>query len=531
MLPPGLQTPREVTLYYDSVYEALVDSGQAVPFLYPWAGIGAFLIIGYLLVDHRRSPTLRWLRYPSFALMCAFEIWVIKTNKARHPAAALGVGLLSAWGILWVSTLMVVNDCQADFSRLERSTRKEEADRKEPVIIGSTSNGTLSPSKTSTPKLDAEQPAKGKTSDTIEWQQCPTKLRARLDWVADVFCSFRGVGWTFQTTTVPPLPKSMEAKLHGSVDSTDSEEVTMSKTGIRRFSNRTALLKDTLIQLSIGYLALDVIKVLMHHDPYFWGYTDAASPSYLPMAVMKSYSLVRAYRLLIGLAAMYTALWQIYKLGPLFFCGIVGPEWIGVRGEAWMNPPDMFGSFNCVLDNGLAGWWGGWWHQVFRVAFEAHSTWLLKRLKIEKTSETGKTVGLLVSFFLSACLHACGSYTLLGDTRPLKGPARFFLLQPFGIVAQMLLTSQLYKFGILDKSPKWLRQTTNFVFVHTWLFFTAPLLIDDFARGGTFLFQPLPISPLRGFGLGAKDDTWFCWRDGVAHWRSGKRWWDTGIAL
>ena len=73
MLPPGLQSAREVTLYYDSLYDSLIDSGKANAFLYPWAGIGAFLVLGYLLIDHRRSLTLKWTRYPLFALFLAFH--------------------------------------------------------------------------------------------------------------------------------------------------------------------------------------------------------------------------------------------------------------------------------------------------------------------------------------------------------------------------------------------------------------------------------------------------------------------------
>ena len=495
MLPPGLRTPREVTLYYDSVYDSLVDSGRAYPFLYPWAGVGAFLILGYLLIDHRQRPILSWFRYPLFIFLFAFQGWVIATNKARHPAAALGVGLLSSWGILWVSTIMVVNHCQTDFERIEKRATVEATDSDSHTSNGSVSNGGLLHASNSTAEKISRS-SQSNESSALKWQQYPTSLRDRCDWIADVFCSFRGVGWNWQTTTVPPLPKSIESQLRGIVDSAPAQgdDISTSRIGIRRSRNRDNLLKSTIAKLAVGYMVLDVIKILISHDPYFWGYIDAAPPSYLPVFMQHSHTLIRSYRLLVGLAAMYTALWQIFKLGPLFFCGIVGPEWIGIRGEAWMNPADMFGSFSCILDNGLAGWWGGWWHQIFRAAFEAHSTWLLKKLGIERRSKTGKVVGLFTSFILSGCLHASGSYTLLGDTRPLMGPMRFFLLQPFAILLQMFLAQQLSKVGVLQKTPKWMKQTASFVFVHIWMYFTAPLLIDDFARGGTWLYEPIPIS-------------------------------------
>lgn len=48
------------------------------------------------------------------------------------------------------------------------------------------------------------------------------------------------------------------------------------------------------------------------------------------------------------------------------------------------------------------------------------------------------------------------------------------------------------------------------VYVHVWFYHTAPLLMDDFARGGLWLYEPAPISPLRALGLGVRGDGWWC---------------------
>ncbi|KAK1084113.1 hypothetical protein LTR48_005749 [Friedmanniomyces endolithicus] len=305
----------------------------------------------------------------------------------------------------------------------------------------------------------------------------------------------------------------------------------VSRTGIRRYADRSALLTNAAISLVIGYILLDGIKTLMHRDPYFWGYVDSEAPPYLPALITNSHILTRTYRLVLSLAGIYTALWTIFKLGPACFCGVLGPKWLGVRGEAWMNPADMFGSYNMVLTKGLAGWWGGWWHQTFRLAFEAPSVRLLKATGIDKHSFSGKALSLFIAFFLSGCLHASGSYTQLGDTRPLLGPMRFFLLQAVGILVQTVTTQQLKRAGLVDKCPKLLRQATNFTLVHIWLYHTAPLLVDDFAKGGIWLFEPVPFSPFRGLGYGAPDDQFFAFWNGLAWWRNGEHWWDIGIAL
>ncbi|GAB7362116.1 hypothetical protein MBLNU230_g2144t1 [Neophaeotheca triangularis] len=543
MLPSNINTPREATLYYDGIYDSLISTGQAQPFIYPWASAGAGIVILYLLIDHRRSRWLELLRFPVFVLLFAFSAWSVATNRARNPAASFGVGLISSWGTLWVSTFMVIRDCQKEFRRIEKSEAV-------PLELDeSNTNGHT----TSSQKLDSPQNGaikqrhprrttslqnadalKGPASrrGPLFWQAYPSApFRERLDWIADIFCSFRGVGWSCQVSGIPPAPKWVQSQLEGHPTPQDPSEGTQgSHVGIKRYNDRSELLRTSLQHVATGIVVLDICKTIMAHDAYFWGNMAAQPPAYLPDYISTSYTLVKTYRLLVSLASIYTALFTIFKLGPLFFCGVLGPKWIGVRGEAWMQP-DSFGSYQPVFDKGLAGWWGGWWHQTFRRAFEAPGTRILEATGIEPRSELGKFISLCVAFFLSGCLHACGSYTQLGDTRPLWGPMRFFLLQILGIMGQTYASQLLAKAGVTQMMPKMVRQLANFFCVHVWLYHTAPLLMDDFARGGIWLFEPLPFSPLRGLGLGAKDDGWYCWGDGVVFWRTGKHFWNTGLAF
>ena len=534
MLPPGLHTPRQVSQYYDKKYFALINSGQAHPFIYPWASAGALLVIVYLLLDHRRSPLLRHCRYAVFIALCGFQGWCLFTNVANDPAASFGLGLLSAWGCLWVSAVMIFNDCQTDFQRIDRRDGDSaEASSKTGESIAMSNDRSLSSGASQlrrrTQEVDiAPTPDGGR----LYWQSYPSgSLSERIDWVADVFCSFRGVGWTFQGTGVPPPPQWAQAQLNGVGDVKPvPEQPTVSRSGVRRYSDRKALLQTCLRSLAVGYLTLDLIGTIMHLDPYFLGYTNSAAPDHIRMILGDSYILTKTYRLLLSLAGISTALWAIFKLGPVFFCGIVGTKYIGVRGEPWMNPADQYGSFSLVLDKGLAGWWGGFWHQTFRFAFEAPGVRLLEALRIDKKSQIGKAIALFVAFFLSGCLHASGSYSQLGDTRPLRGPMCFFLLQAVGILTQTTVAAWLKKAGLTQPCPKLMLQVTNFLFVLVWLYHTAPLLVDDFAQGGVWLFEPVPFSPFRGMGFGAPDDGFFCWK-GLPRWSTGKHWWHYGIAL
>jgi hypothetical protein len=470
MLPPDLDSPTQVQRYYNDRFDTLIQSGDYSPVVYPWASIGAGVVLLYMLLDHRTSPTLQTLRIPTFAVLFLSSTWIIVNLKARSPAGAYGLGICCSFGTLWIAALILFNDCQRDFQRIQR-----------------------------------------KEDGTLHWQSYPAKpLSARMDWISDLLLNFRGVGWSFQTTGIPPVPK-------------DHHTTTVSFTGIQRFASRPLHLRYVVIRLILGFFVLDLIKTMMNHDPYFWGYIDADPPPWLPFA--SSSVGVKSYRLLLSCAGLSTALNEIFRLQPLLFVGVLGPRYAGLRGEAWMQPADYWGSFALILDKGLAGWWGGFWHQTFRFAFEAPARWVLQRLGMDPKSPGGKVVGLFVSFGLSGCLHASGSYTQLGDTRPFRGPFCFFMAQAVGISLQTFASHQL------KTAPGMMRRGGNLFFVMVWLYWTAPLLVDDFARGGIWLYEPIAFSPLRALGWGAKDDTSMNLWSGLLYWRKGERWWDTGVGF
>jgi hypothetical protein len=547
-IPKDLESYRDVIAFYDNRYHNLIGSGDAQPFLYPWAAVGALLVLFSLMIDYRVSRTRRLGSYLAFGTMCCFQTWTLFTNKARNPAASFGVGILSSFGVLWTAAIMIFNDCQRDFQRVERAEderfanfgRSESNGHATGVRVngvkdmnGGDANSALR-QRLSIEKTE-DSATKGPTQrhGPLIWQSYPTgPMIERLDWVADAFCSFRGVGWNWQTSGVPEAPTWVQKQLEGDYNAAEqAEPVRVSRTGVRRFSDRQALLKACFKNLAVGYVFLDAVKTLGIHDRYMWyGDMTLPLPDFLPGIMHKSFFLTKSYRLMVCLGAINVALWAIFKLGPVFFVGILGPKVVGTRGEAWMNPADMFGDFNHVLDSGLAGWWGAWWHQTFRVTFQQPGDWLVASLGLKQRSITGKLVSTWVAFFLSGVLHASGSYTQLGDTHPFTGPMAFFMLQALGVTVQMTLVQLLKSTGATKQVPKSIRRSANLAITIGWLYFTAPLLVDDFARGGIWLFEPVPISIFRGLGLGPKGAGWWCW-DGLVGWRSGKSWWDSGIAL
>lgn len=545
-------TYRDIIDQHRVEYDALIQSGRFEPFVYPWGTFGAAGVILYLLIPHAKSPILRRARFLAWGFITSFAIYTIRYCRARSFSPGFSVGLTSAWSILWCANILVVHDCQTDFMRIERTeggisrvfcrgkpATKADGAVKEHDPVPKLQDGTApevthlgkpqTPLSASALGTEAAPPQR---TGRLAWQPYPLRpFIERLDWVADVFCNFRGMGWNWQITGLPPPPLAVQKQLQAtSGTSISSKRSNTSSSGVNSYHTRSSLLRANLRILVFGYLGLDLLKTIMMKDPYFWGLTTHGAPPHLPLLVQHSPILLRTYRLLISQAAAYSSLNTLFSLAPLFFAGVLGPRVLGVRGEPWMYP-DSYGSYRNVLDKGLAGWWGGWWHQTFRFAFEAPAKRVVRVLGLDEKGMGARALQLGVAFALSGSVHACGSYTMMGDTRPLRGPFAFFVLQAGGIMLQTAAVGLLKKAGVAERTPRLVRQLANFVYVHVWFYYTAPLLCDDFAKGRLWLYEPIPISLFRGMGFGVEGDGWWHWGGRWAWWHWGKHWWQSGLAL
>ncbi|MCJ1257949.1 hypothetical protein MMC24_005777 [Lignoscripta atroalba] len=536
---------RELSQQYQRQHAEAIAAGDYVPFVWPYRSFGPFLLILYLLLPPTKSLLVHYARYPVFASVVYLSVATVRESRAA-VLGSYGVGLLDAWAILWAATLIIFHDARTEFKRIEKVEGKESKKGNEGGS-SSSRDGNIHNSGADAQPLRARQMngslSRGISDDSLPqgsndassngppayiWQSLPSPLLTRLNWTADLVSNFRGTGWNFQISSIPSPPSAIIHELQKTPPPSPAPPLTsqpISPTGNIRYPTPRSLLLHKLTTLLLGYLALDTLKVLMMADPYFWGLVTAPPPSYLP-----SPTLTRIYRLLLSLAGVYTPLQTLFATGPLLFVGLLGPTHLGLRAAAWQYP-DTYGSYSMVFRKGLAGWWGGWWHQTFRFAFEAPAQWIEAKLGWEKRSLRGKVLGLLVAFGCSGCLHATGSFTQLGTTQPLLGPFRFFALQPLGIAVQMVGAACLKRVGVRDKLHPWVRGCGNFVLVHVWFYYTAPFLVDDFARGGLWLFEPVPVSLWRGLGWGLEGEGWWCWHGPFVTWWWGERWWQSGLAL
>jgi len=354
------------------------------------------------------------------------------------------------------------------------------------------------------------------------WEPYPDKLLERIPWVMDLLINFRYPGWDCQIPPMPSLPPAIQRSLKQEVDT--SSKTGRSFTGLRRFDTRRELFRYYFPIFVAGYLILDAVDVVMMKDPYFiFGPTTYALPPHL--AKLPPALLVLLREAISGVAIV-TSLEMVFLL-PIMGVLLFPPGTFGISGEPYYFPT-AWGSVTNILDKGLNGLWGSWWHQIFRFAFAAPTNYVIKKGYVKAKSQAARIVATVFAFGISGMLHMGGSYSQLPHTH-IFHPVVFFSLQALGIILQSTFCS--FFRPQIERMPRWVRRAGNGLYTFLWFYKTGPWLADDFARGGVWLYEPIPISPLRGLGLGGEGDGWWCWECLGIGWYKGKHWWESGVAI
>ena len=499
-----------------------IHSSQYQPFVYPYRALGPNLLILYLLLPPTKSILVYYVRYPLFLFIICHAIDGILHCRSPMVTVGYGIGLLNAWAILWSATLIIINDARSQFKRIEGVTARVDEGEQD----SNHANGHAEPagatipmereSRKGTIKQRNSEPTLSKRppmQNFYYWQVLPQSFLHRLDWVADLVSSFRGPRWDHAISGITPPPLSIQRSLKNRnfPPPTPYSNIT-----------RSQLLAQNLPKLLLCVLALDLLKTITMQDPYFWA-QGPSSPSPFPVP--------RLTRLLLSVSFTYISLQSIFLLSPLVYACLLGPERIGQHAWPWLYTP-YFGSARSVFKNGLAGAWGQWWQQLFRFGFEqageAATRWLGgKGREKEMKSKKSAVFRVFVAFACSGALHACASYASLGSTKPLRGSFGFFMVQPVGIVGQRVVTGWVRKVGVREKVPAWVRETGNAVFVVVWFWLTGPLIADEFAATGIWLYEPIGLSLFRGL----RGEGWWWWGGTWVRWHRAEKWWQSGLAF
>ncbi|KAJ9164576.1 Membrane bound o-acyl transferase family domain-containing protein [Coniochaeta hoffmannii] len=534
-----------------SQFRADLTAGTARQLVIPLDAFGTFLLpVIYLCIPHTRRPWLYRMRFAVMALMMWLNYDMIVRASSTNMAAAYASGLAGAWGALWGVTVLIWTRPQFEAERVERRVKGMVMDSNGGAVgqnghangglLHRHRNGALPRSQLADKLTAPDETVAAALTAGYEyyWQSYPSTspLSTRLDWVLDYVLSFRGVGWS--TTSISSIPSFQRPSKALSACPVDLSSVPLrTKTGYSRYRTRQSFLRNRAAHIATSYLILDICTVLMLRDPYFIlgpGYSPHPLPSLLSSLHPPILSLLRG---LIALLAIISALYLLFSLAQLsqFLLSHSHPTLLracGARADLW-HYPDIFGSFANVPDSGLAGFWGGWWHQTFRGAFVAPTNWLVRNgwLPRNRRHPVTRTVGATVAFVQSGMLHAAGSFSTVSKTARPWSPPLFFLGSLVGVLLQAGWHVVMGKV-VSERCPLWVRRATNLIFVVGWLCATSWLFVDDLYRAGVWLYEPLPFSPLRAMGLGLPGDAAWRWDGDVLPRISvGRRWWESGIAI
>lgn len=507
-----------------NVFEKLIQTGSYRPYVWPYCAIGPYLMIFYLLLPPTKSKTVIFLKYPIFVAIIFLSAEAIIHCRSAWATYGYGIGLMNAWAILWSATLLIFQDARLEARRIEARTQApgENGKSKTSVPDNASLSTGLQRTETLTNRGVTERSTTGLQSveeesaqwtpistrpDFYVWQDLPDSFLHRLDWVLDLGFSFRGPRWTHQIAMLPGPPRHVQVSL------ADSKFQPANKESQR---SRQDVMRHFLPRFIVCNIMLDILKNLAMQDPYFWGLSfDHPSPFAWP----------RASRTLLSVIFVYHSLQNIFLLAPIVGCVLLGTERIGEHGWPWLYPP-YFGPLSTIANKGLAGAWGQWWQQLFRMAFEQTGDFVGNRVGWDKRTQRGVMLRVVLAFLCSGILHACASYTTIPATKPWHALA-FFVVQPIGTFAQRAFSIWLKTKGWRDRTPEKIRQLGNIMFVVVWFYFTGPMIADDFARCGIWLYEPIPISPIRWL----RGQRWWRWTEPLVKWHADETWWKSGFAF
>ncbi|KHN99862.1 uncharacterized protein MAM_01786 [Metarhizium album ARSEF 1941] len=490
------------TSYRTAFLDAL-NEGRAKPLIIPYSILGAPVIPTlWLTIPHTSRPWLYQTRWLVMAFVTCFNVHVTRTASSTNFACARPQ--FEAARVIKVE------------AGAKKAGKSENGDWK--TVTEIVHEDVLRQRKHNMDAVLHDKRDEANNENEYMWQTFPEKgtFLDRLGWALDLSLSFRGAGWNYSIASIPRphIPRPIQP---------DSPVITASITaktasGYTVPLSETELLASRLTGIASCYLILDFLSVQMMKDPYFILGPHMSQPqSHLILVYRECMSMV-------GIWAAINALFSLSDLAQYYFLKTFFPS----RAALW-HYASTFGSLAEIFNRGLAGWWGAWWHQTFRLEFLGPSTYLLQNGYIKRDSKVADAVGLFSSFFQSGLMHAAGSVSSIPDTKPWR-PIVFFLLQSVGIALQQRLA--LFLRSGLGTAPRIIRQLGNVLFCLAWLYMTAPFFIDDMASTGLWMLEPVPISPLRCMGFGHPADR--CWRWDRHHlpkWYKAKHWWEIGIAL
>jgi len=400
-------------------------------------------------------------RVVTFAAVAGSVVFALQLHDIQTPSTSYLFGFVPSWTLIVAAVLLLLGNPPRDFRRIRRK--------------------------------DDQGPARdGLGSDAqYEWEPFPVQLSRRAWWTLDLLTNFRGLGWSYQKRQhqIPDAVKKVYEERGIEVIRNGCENG--KKTGQK---TKSAFLVKQCGYFLVDYMMLDFCIHLMDRDPWFNRPMKSDEKLLFGWPAGKLDMLVRPYRVFVGTLAIYSVMDFFHALLAIVSVSL-GKRWLGTHGEPWMHPP-LWGSLAELYRRGLPGFWGNFWHDLFRFQFLAITRKLIPDPGNSRRSAQSiyGFIYLTIVFALSGSMHAVGSYAELRETAPLWLFAGF-VVQSVGVALQEMITTFLAKIKV---GPRIQKAIINSYWL-SWGCLTAPMVIGDMAACGLFQSKVLPCSVIDVF--------------------------------
>ncbi|PMD44935.1 hypothetical protein L207DRAFT_577883 [Hyaloscypha variabilis F] len=385
-------------------------------------------------------------RLLTFAAVGGSVVWALQPHDVDNAATSYLFGFAPCWVLIVAAVLLLLYNPARDFRRIRRK-RDEHGN-----------HGGVE----------------------YEWEAFPEQLSKRCWWALDLMMNWRGLGWSYQRRQhlIPDAVKRVY----------DEAGINVKRDG-GPIQTRSSFLLQQSWYFAMDYVLLDLCIYFLDRDPWFNRDLDSNEKLLFGHPAGNYDILVRPYRIFLGTLATYIVM-DVAHVALALACVGLGPRYLGTLGEPWQHPP-LWGTFDDLFHRGLPGFWGNFWHDLFRFQFLTITRKLFSSSTNDKQSAHGFR-GLLAMTFvfaLSGFMHAAGSYAELRETAPLWLFAGF-AVQSIGVAAQEMITMLMVK----GKVGPGVKQAVTIAFWWFWGWLTAPIVIGDMAACGLFQSKVIPYS-------------------------------------
>ncbi|KXT09955.1 hypothetical protein AC579_9738 [Pseudocercospora musae] len=378
---------------------------------------------------------------------------IILGSTTHAWIAMRGVDVISVDTIWWSFFFLVFKDPRNDFRRL---------------LIASES-------KTSGDSSDL--------GNVIE-EPYPSDLWPRLHWVFALFSNRPLNSWKIGVT---------------------SHDTTVSRPYVSR--SRITFIKGILLVLAPAIaIAMPLALQLKAHDKFFsrpgqsllmpygsYGETSPFMVDIIQQALPRA--LLRPLVLGMYLYSLMILMFLVPYLLPIFASFIAASPNARWSPHTWPRP--RFGPFSAVLDDGLKGLWGRWWHQQMRHAVSEPGRWLATKLRLKRGGLARYACICVSAFTLSGLTHM-GLVPPEPRYAEFHGPwelrllvATFFWVQPIGILLEVTLVE-----GFITTTSRWLglarslERIMRLFWVLLFMSFSCTFLLNPFLELGYWKIWP-----------------------------------------